>query len=44
MLEHGADQADAVRDILAAAGWTDIRCHKDLAGLPRVTVARRSGK
>ena len=44
MLEHGADQQDGVAAILEAAGWTEITCHNDLAGLPRVTVARRNGK
>ncbi len=44
MIEHGADQADDVAALLAAHGWADISCHNDLAGLPRVTVARRSGK
>ncbi len=44
MLEHGADQASDVADILSAAGWSDIRCHNDLAGKPRVTVARQNGK
>lgn len=41
MMEHGSDQSDAVADILTAASWTEITCHNDLAGLPRVTVARR---
>ena len=40
LLEHGADQERAVAEILAAAGWTDIHCYRDLAGLPRVTGAR----
>ncbi len=44
LLEHGAEQAEAVAAILGAAGWTEIRCHSDLAGLPRVTVARPGGK
>jgi release factor glutamine methyltransferase len=44
MLEHGADQQSDVADILEAAGWVDITCQNDLAGKPRVTVARRSGK
>jgi release factor glutamine methyltransferase len=44
MIEHGADQRDDVADLLKAAGWTDITCHNDLAGKPRVTVARQSGK
>ena len=39
LLEHGADQQDAVTAILADAGWSDIRCVTDLAGKPRVTVA-----
>ena len=43
MLEHGAEQQQAVADLLAAEGWADISCHNDLAGLPRVTVARRGG-
>ncbi len=44
MIEHGADQADDVAALLSRHGWTDIACHNDLAGLPRVTAARRSGK
>jgi len=44
LLEHGADQAESVKRVLEARGWFDIRCHDDLAGLPRVTVARRGGK
>ena len=44
MMEHGADQQADVASILEAAGWVDITCHNDLAGKPRVTVARRSGK
>jgi len=43
MMEHGFDQNDDVAEILAAAGWTEIACHNDLQGLPRVTVARRDG-
>jgi len=39
LLEHGADQQDAVASILAEAGWGGIRCINDLAGKPRVTVA-----
>lgn len=44
LLEHGADQRQAVAAILEAAGWTVIRCHSDFSGLPRVTVAQRDGK
>ena len=43
MLEHGAAQEVAVAGILEAAGWIDITCHNDLAGKPRVTVARQNG-
>jgi len=41
LVEHGADQEQAVAELLAAHGWADIRCYRDLAGLPRVTGARR---
>lgn len=44
LIEHGAEQPVAVAELLEEHGWTDICCHNDLAGLPRVTVARRSGK
>ena len=44
LLEHGAEQQGEVCAILKAAGWSDIVGHNDFAGLPRVTVARRSGK
>jgi release factor glutamine methyltransferase len=43
MMEHGADQQADVANILEAAGWVEIACHNDLAGKPRVTVARRNG-
>ena len=41
LIEHGADQRDSVAALLRAHGWTDIACHTDYAGLPRVTAARR---
>ena len=44
LIEHGAEQPAAVAELLESHGWTDICCHNDLAGLPRVTVARRGGK
>jgi release factor glutamine methyltransferase len=44
MMEHGADQKGDVAGLLKTAGWAGITCHNDLAGLPRVTVARRDGK
>jgi len=44
LIEHGAEQADAVASILAAEDWGNITCHNDLAGMPRVTTARWDGK
>ncbi len=44
LLEHGAEQLDAVASLLASNGWTDIRNHRDFSGHPRVTAARRGGK
>jgi release factor glutamine methyltransferase len=44
LIEHGADQASEVSGLLEGHGWANICCHNDLAGLPRVTVARRGGK
>ncbi|MCP5092942.1 MAG: peptide chain release factor N(5)-glutamine methyltransferase [Gammaproteobacteria bacterium] len=44
LVEHGADQAEDVASILAAAGWAGIVNHKDFSGHPRVTVARKGGK
>ncbi len=40
LIEHGADQESEVRGVLAAHDWVEIECHKDYAGLPRVTAAR----
>jgi len=40
LVEHGADQDEPVAALFSAAGWRDIRCVRDLAGLPRVTMAR----
>jgi release factor glutamine methyltransferase len=42
LLEHGAGQAAAVATMLVAQGFTHVRCHADLAGLPRVTEAQRN--
>jgi release factor glutamine methyltransferase len=44
LLEHGADQQQALASILQREGWLDIACHPDFSGRPRVTVAHRSGK
>lgn len=41
MLEHGYDQADLCRELLAAAGFQDLFSQPDLAGIPRVAGGRR---
>jgi release factor glutamine methyltransferase len=41
MLEHGSEQESSVHDVLESAGWSEIENRKDLAGLPRVTTARK---
>jgi len=43
LLEHGYDQAAALRELLAAAGFRDIEQHRDLAGIVRVSGGRWSG-
>jgi release factor glutamine methyltransferase len=40
LLEHGYDQAAALRELLAAAGLADIEQHRDLAGIVRVSGGR----
>ena len=40
VLEHGHDQADAVRDLFATDGWCDVRTEADFASIERVTLAR----
>ncbi|MGE4241988.1 peptide chain release factor N(5)-glutamine methyltransferase [Ramlibacter sp.] len=40
LLEHGWDQAAAVRGLLAAAGFAGIATRKDLAGIERCTGGR----
>lgn len=42
LIEHGHDQAAAVGRILIDAGFRAIVVHRDLAGLERVTEARRA--
>jgi len=37
LLEHGYDQAEAVRNLLAASGFVDVQSWKDLAGIDRVS-------
>ncbi len=38
LVEHGYDQAESVRALLARHGFREIALHRDLAGLPRVTA------
>jgi release factor glutamine methyltransferase len=40
-MEHGYDQAAAVRGLLSAAGYTDVQSWQDLAGIERVSGGRR---
>ena len=42
LLEHGADQAPAVAELLVAHGFNHVRSHADLAGHLRITEGRRS--
>ncbi len=42
LLEHGFDQAHAVRDILGRHGYRRCESHPDLAGHVRITVGRQS--
>jgi len=39
LLEHGFDQGDELRKLLTGLGYSQITLHRDLAGLPRVTMA-----
>ncbi|MET0982980.1 MAG: peptide chain release factor N(5)-glutamine methyltransferase [Telluria sp.] len=41
LLEHGYDQAQAVRGLLADAGYTDVQSWRDLGGIERVSGGRR---
>jgi release factor glutamine methyltransferase len=40
-LEIGHEQADAVGELMRAAGFSDVRAERDLAGIERVVVGRR---
>lgn len=40
LLEHGYDQAGAVRQLLQEAGFDDVQSWRDLAGIERVSGAR----
>jgi len=39
-LEHGYDQAEAVRALFVGAGWADVTSARDLAGIERAITAR----
>jgi len=40
LLEHGHDQAESVRQLLAAAGFADVQSRDDLAGIARCSGGR----
>lgn len=40
LMEHGYDQAEAVRSLLAGAGYSDVQSWHDLAGIERVSGGR----
>jgi len=40
LLEHGYDQAAAVRTLLLDAGFTEVQSWQDLAGIERVSGGR----
>ena len=40
LLEHGYDQAEAVRDLLTEAGFSHVQSRHDLAGIERCSGAR----
>ncbi len=42
-MEHGYDQAQAVRALLAAQGYAGVRSEKDLAGIERISGGRLAG-
>lgn len=42
VFEHGCDQREAVAALMRRAGFCDVECLQDLAGLDRVTRGRRA--
>lgn len=42
LIEHGHDQADRVRALFEAAGFSSVRTHRDLAGIERATLGARA--
>ncbi|MRX06894.1 peptide chain release factor N(5)-glutamine methyltransferase [Pseudoduganella sp. FT25W] len=43
LMEHGYDQAQAVRALLTAAGYAEVRSWQDLAGIERVSGGKLPG-
>jgi len=43
LLEHGYDQGEACRELLASAGYVEVDGFSDLAGLPRASAGRKAG-
>ena len=41
LLEHGYDQAEAVRALLAAGGFEEVQSRRDLGGHERISLGRR---
>ena len=41
IVEHGYDQGKSVPALLSAAEFVDVATHRDLAGHPRITAARK---
>jgi release factor glutamine methyltransferase len=42
LLEHGYDQAGAVRGLLAQAGFDDVQSWRDLSGIERMSGGRKN--
>ncbi|RDJ99157.1 peptide chain release factor N(5)-glutamine methyltransferase [Paraburkholderia lacunae] len=42
-IEHGYDQAEAVRALLSAQGFAEVRSEQDLAGIERISGGRLPG-
>ena len=42
LLEHGHDQAEAVRALFQQAGWKNVQSRQDLAGIARCTGAQKA--
>ena len=40
-VEHGYDQAGAVRELLRGVGYTDVASRTDLAGIERISIGKR---